>query len=242
MPPRKKPTNDDGKPNDDAADDEGENFDAERINAIITKRVNRALANLDERIAGVVGDALKPHLEKLSGGAQGKGEEPPKSTGNADSDARLAAVEAQSKKLEEQLKLERDGRKADAVAALRTKAASELKSALGGKVRPGTLDMLAGHLMREGGPVKVGKDGKVTITVTDEEGDAVELDLAKGVERFLGTDEGKEFLPARGVGGSGADSGTGKSRGGNGGQQAPLQEASELNNVFRGLLGEAPRG
>jgi len=238
MPPKRKPAPaDDPNANNDPDDGaEGEDLD-ERVNAIITKRLNRALAKFDERLSAGIEAALKPVLERFEQGkgAEGKGQEKGDGAGadkkgDPQTDARIA-------ELEKKLAKEREQREAQAAATQRASVASALKSALGGKVRPGTLDVLVGHLMREGGPVKVGKDGAVKLVLKDDDGDAADFELDKGVERFLGTEEGKEFVPARGINGSGADPKTGKTGANAGGQTAVVDAASELNNVFRGLLG-----
>src|ERR1700759_5374553 len=119
MPPKKKPADDPNKPVDDESE-ESEALDADRINSIITKRLNRAFEKFDERIGAVVGEVLKPHLEKITaasqqgeGGAKGSEGGAAKGTGNDAVDARLKAIEEQNAKLAEQLKSEREGRKSD---------------------------------------------------------------------------------------------------------------------------------
>jgi|FLYL01.1.fsa_nt_gi hypothetical protein len=186
-----------------------------------------------ERLAPVLEQFTKTK-EPDSGGSGGKGGggEIPEEIKN-----RMAAMERQSKELQQQLEAERKARQEEREKALRHEERSTLMKALQeAGVDPKMIDFAVATLYTERGLVKRTEDGQI-VWKAQRDGYVDDLPVTKGVAEWLKTDEGKRFLPASGAGGSGATGG------GTGGERPPQfknerekrkWEAQQvLNNAFR---------
>lgn len=187
-----------------------------------TEQFNRAFSERFNRAFGQIEKTLE---EKLA--ALGKRDEKPEAKqGEQGEDPTAAKLKALEKKL-----AERDEAIArEAAQRSRTEERSTLMNALNAQGITGArANAVAAWLHGEGGRVRRSKDGAVVFAIK-RDGYDDELDVAKGVAEWLATDEGKEFAPARQVGGAGTDP---KQRGSNGQQQKPQKGEA----VLRALMG-----
>ena len=103
-------------------------------------------------------------------------------------------------------------------------------------IRPGLMTAALNHL-RATGMIKRSAEGEIVIERKDDVGTLEQVPLEEGLTAWTKTDEGKEFLPPKDAGGSGAGSGGGTRRGGGaGGLQMPSM--AELAAAVRNTSGQ----
>lgn len=163
---------------------------AEQFNRAFSERFNRAFSQiektLDERLSALPAREQKPEPKQ----------------GEQVEDQTVAKLRALEKKL-----AERDEALAkEATQRARSEERSALTNALNANGISGPrASAVAAWLHGEGGRVRRSKEGGV-VFVVKRDGYDEELDVARGVADWLATDEGKEFVPARQVGGAGTES------------------------------------
>lgn len=188
----------------------------EQVNRAITERLNRGFGQIEKTLE-----------EKLAVLSRRDEKTEQKQTGEQGEDPTAAKLKALEKKL-----AERDEAIArEAAQRSRTEERSTLMNALNAHGITGArANACAAWLHGEAGRVRRSKDGAVVFAIK-RDGYDDELDVAKGVAEWLATDEGKEFAPARQVGGSGADP---KGRGASGQQQKPQRGAALMKALTGG--------
>lgn len=188
---------------------------ADQFNRAFSERMNRVVSSFEKTIE----ERLAPLLKR--------DEKPEAKQGEQGEDPTAAKLKALEKKL-----AERDEAIArEAAQRSRTEERSTLMNALNAQGITGArANAVAAWLHGEGGRVRRSKDGAVVFAIK-RDGYDDELDVAKGVAEWLATDEGKEFAPARQVGGAGTDP---KQRGANGQQQKPQRGEALLRALMGG--------
>lgn len=198
-------------------DDKPEYLTAEQAQEMISKAVNGALSkrNLEKTVGDIVmaslakfqeakeAEATEKQEEQAAKGPDAKGELPPAYKAHYD------RLEAQLKaEREERLKAEKareDVEKARRRDEERSTAAEHLrKHGISDARISGALAVL--HTER--GAIARSEDAKrIVFKSKDKYGNDVELALDEGLQQWLKTDEGKEYLPARDARGSGGAGG-----------------------------------
>lgn len=120
-------------------------------------------------------------------------------------DPKIAALEARLQEVTAKLTAESEERGKAVEAAKNEKAFIALKTALGPHVRPEVLELAARDLFVAQKRVTVDEQGNPLLTVRKapypgQSEEDIPLPLADGVKHWLGTTEGKFFVPAHGVG------------------------------------------
>lgn len=205
-------------------------FVVKAVNGAVSTHLTRALDTRFEQN----NEALVKQIQGLIPAPQTA---PDPSTGNTDLDAQIKNATAPlMKQLEEQRALnERNAAAATASEAKRktTEEHAALTAALtaGGVAGPlaqAAVSVLHGSLERDtsGNIVYVSKETGPTGPYDER------VTVAEGVSRYLATDDGKHFLPARQVGGSG-------NKGGNAPQMNPGQQSDGefVGAMLDGLMG-----
>ena len=187
---------------------------------------NRAWSDRERRLQASFDKRLEELQAKLS---PSRDEQPAQPNANAQgenpNEARFKALEKKLAEREAQLEAESSKR-------ARTEEQQLLRAALEAQGITGArATVLVSHLHGAAGAVRRNKDGRVVFAVA-RDGYDDELDVAKGVEEWLKTPEGKELAPPRQVGGSGTDP---KQRGNVGGaQQKPVRGEALLRALTGG--------
>lgn len=208
------------------------------VNAAVKDHISRALKGDDFKAA--IGDALKGALPdivketvetaKAEFAPAGGGDDKGKKGGKGDEVPPEVQKQfaAQAKEIEK-LKKERDDEKAAREAEKRERETSEERAALTkalteGGVAPKRVKAAVAQLYLDEKRVVRNDKGELFFKLKDDDGDEVEYSLVDGVKKWVATEDGQEFLPAKQVSGSGGgQGGAGKPGAGKGGDtNAPL--------------------
>ena len=183
----------------------------------IAKDISDEIApSLAEMIGKGVAEAFTKHQTDLeekakaggAGGGQGAGAGP--GALPPDVEKRLKAAEDKAEKAEKAQKAADDARKAAEAKALRDQEHAQLIAGLTERgVRKALIGMAAKDLHER--IVRDEKTNEIVFKLGDDE-----YDLAKGLDKYMESDAGKELLPPRDVGGSGNRGGTSDRRGAKG--------------------------
>lgn len=187
---------------------------SEEMKKEITKHVSGAVANYSKRIQADLMATLTTTLEEKlkgfqpvkvdgdggTGGGDGKGGAPPE---DPDKKRMRAELDSLTKKLEQQT----TERQQDAERALRSEERNELTARLreAGIPEPRLRGAVA-YLLHDTKAIRRDKENKIVWPVKRDWGEE-ELPFEKGVEEWLGTEEGKAYLPPKDAKGSGTTGG-----------------------------------
>lgn len=183
----------------------------------IAKIVNSAVSShLKRGLAPAIGEALKTvnwaetlkldetleaKLAKLKEAAPPGGTDPNAVNQPPKVDPQVAALTAKVQELTQNIQRQQDEVKAAKEQARNEKAFADLKSALGGQVRPEALDIAARDLFLAQKRVTFDEQGNPLFTVkkapyAGAAEEDVPMPLTDGVSHWLKSEEGKFFLPA----------------------------------------------
>lgn len=210
-------------------------FSKEQIDAIaritnssVTAQLKRLQLPTEEGLLGKVGTLLE---EKLKGfqpagapdGKGGSGSGDGKGTDGVPESVKqeLARMKADLEKANQRAELERKAREDNDLKARRTEERNTLAGVLRERGVPDhQVKVLVPYLHGERGVIKRAEDGSIVAVMPRPDwgkDQAEDLALDKWVDEWLGTDEGKSYLPPKPVGGSGtrgAGNAAGARRGG----------------------------
>jgi hypothetical protein len=195
------------------------------VNGAVTNQLARFKKSFTEEITKTLGETLSPISEQLKqfstqvqrpagggeGGGSGGGK---KGEVSAEIQEQLARFEGRTKELEGMLAQERKAREEERAARERDRAESmskEERAQLAGVLRARGIpepQVKAAVALLHGEEKLIGRtdDGQIVFKVAKGTGQARyidEVELEKGVEEWLKTDDGKAFVPARQAGGAG---------------------------------------
>lgn len=212
------PNNANAQQSADAGAQQPQFMTSDQFNRAWTERERRLQASFDRRLEELQAK-LSPSRDEQPAqpNANAQGENP--------NEARFKALEKKLAEREAQLEAESSKR-------ARTEEQQLLRAALEAQGITGArATVLVSHLHGAAGAVRRNKDGRVVFAI-ERDGYDDELDVAKGVEEWLKTPEGKELAPPRQVGGSGTDP---KQRGNVGGaHQKPVRGEALLRALTGG--------
>jgi hypothetical protein len=191
---------------------------------------NKAASSRDRRLEAKLEKLLSEKLASLITAAPTPAADAtPAEASKADreSDARIKAMEAKMADSEARAKNAEDKRAREEESRL-------LSDALAEKGITGARQKAAMALLREEAKISRDSEGRVVFHV-QREGYVDPLDVAAGIDEWVKGD-GREFLPARGVSGSGAEGGKGPRPAGNG-KPTKADLGLELMKFFSGNNG-----
>ena len=192
-------------------------IDVESFNKALTQRNNKVEKTFEAKIAALQSSfdtQVKSQFEELRALLQGSKAggasesqtqsqaQPTAPTSQSADDARVKAMEKELKKLREQsdaLAKERDSERQRARDGALHNSVLEALQAKG--VSGHQAKLALGHLTKVAGSTRYSTDSPNEVVFVNADGE--EMPLKDGVSSWLSTDEGKFFLPPRGVNGSG---------------------------------------
>jgi hypothetical protein len=237
------PSQTDDEENTSGDGDEGDADIDAKINAAITNRLKAFEKRVEKTLADTLAKmvpAPKADDEDDEGDEAGETAAAPKAT---------PAENRRLSKLEKELKREREAREkaeADAKETESKRRSAEEDTALEaalrehGIVNPVQLRAAKALIKAEGRLVRDESD-QIRLNAKDKYGGDVQYDLETGVKGWVASEEGKTFLPPRGVGGSGTGGASAAgARGSNSGKRYKdlskvEQDRIELERAFSGL-------
>ncbi|MCP3669598.1 MAG: hypothetical protein GY814_04065 [Gammaproteobacteria bacterium] len=169
------------------------------VNAAATNHAKRSAKQLDDKLASVVSQ-----LEEM---AAAKTAPTPERGESSDEDDRVKAMTAKLKKMEDAV-AQREQQLREQETQRRTSTARTLlKDTLAEAGVPADrLKQAVGYLFDAEKRVEYSEDGTIEFLIP-ETGYVDRLDITNGVKKFLDSSEGKMYLPAREVSGSGNQGG-----------------------------------
>ena len=212
---------------------EGGSLTQEQVNALVVDRVNAAFSAHGKRlrdvvskdVEGLIKSGLSPVLEELGAlkAAREAAAEPPKGGDQTAQSVEAAVAKARAKDDARIRELE-----AKAAAAEQARAESEhtrlqqeertaLSQALSEAGIEGVRVKHALSYLKDEKKIGRNEKGEVCYKMVRAYGDEL-VTLKDGLAEWLKTEDGKSFLPPRGVGGSGAQAGKAAGKGGNSAQ------------------------
>ena len=219
------------------------------VNAAVTTHLKRALGGDDFKAS--LGEVLKSTLPDILKGAKpAGGEDDPDDGGDPPDDKakgkkggkggddgvppdvrrRLDQLEKQVKQRDDELAKEKAAREAEKKERETAEEKSALTKALTDSgLAPKRVKAAVALLYGEEKRVIRGEKGQLFFKLEDEDGDEVEYSLADGVKRWVASDVGQDFLPAKPVAGSGNT----------GGERKPTKQgdAPALESVIGLIMG-----
>lgn len=158
------------------------------VNSAVTSQIKRVLPKVLE-------EALAPLRERLMTAPQaGEGDGQAKAPATLEAQKTgLTPQDARITRLEQELKAEREARKAERKSLREKDAMGDLRRELANRVRPEAVEQVATLIMRGYGLLNVPDEGPPVMVVDGEE-----FTIADGLDRYLKKPEAKLFLPAPG--------------------------------------------
>jgi hypothetical protein len=182
--------------------DEVEKMIDAKMNSAISTHLTRFKGAFAKELEGTIAKSLGPIGEQLASlTKKPEGEEEAREKGPSKAEA---ALQARIKELEEKTAKAESEKQAEREARLRDEERSALANALQAKgVSGAKLKGALALLYTEEKRIGRAEDGKIAFKV-QRAGYVDDLDLDKGIDEWLKTDDGKEYMPARPAAGSGA--------------------------------------
>lgn len=201
-----------------------------RVNGALTTHFNRFKGVMAKDVEGQVSKGLSPLMEKLSAMETSLKERaatpppPPDNSLSAAVDAATRKAEARIKELEAKAESAERARAESEQTRLQQEERTALATALGANGVEGVKqNVLIAYLHKEKGMVRRNDKGEVCLRLTRPYGED-DIPLAEAVPEWLKTAEGKEFVPPRPAGGTGATAGKAQGKGGPGDAKVAAQE------------------
>ena len=173
------------------------------VNAAVSNHVGRRTKQFEDRFTDFSGK-----IEQLLS-QQTAAPEPATTEEDGQADNRFKAMQAKLDRMEQEVKNREDQLKAEAAQRMDLNARNSLKDALSAAGVPGDRIKHAMAFLYDGSDkrVKHSESGELEFLV-QRDGWEETTSLAEGVNAFLDSDEGKFYLPARNVAGSGNTGGS----------------------------------